>query len=383
MLKVIKTLARRANHADGAYFDICSDSISFTRKRADEYSSACACASLIKIDMTSGDKYLKVVFKVKSNYYYPSNKFTFGFDSILNGTLNDDSFDVFKRSGDIADSQRFSCEVNSSSCRNYVFYIPINENVEFIKLLYISSDYYDKSIREEVLDFESINYSVVMLDNDEIEKVLLSYDISHLSIISPELKWHGRGIDNDVKVIFSSVHVPYWKYQLNHIFNMYSSNVLYLNDSKSLWYQYGIGTISPSKMDLIALIKKFTRNSCYSSSTFVGLSMGGFGAIEFGKYCLADKVIAFNPDYKLMEPNSRSKGIITGVNIQELSIRDLLPSSGQVMLYFSRYDDYDVSNYNKVQELYRGNVDLGMIESGHMVGELFEDVKFVSKFLNK
>ncbi|MCO7630556.1 hypothetical protein NJF54_01795 [Pseudomonas guariconensis] len=83
-------------------------------------------------------------------------------------------------------------------------------------------------------------------------------------------------------------------------------NVLLLNNGRNQWYQQGIPDFGKSLEDSVTHIGKFVKQLNIKHIYTIGVSMGGYGAVLFGRLLNA-KVLAFGIDSEVCIPGSRSR----------------------------------------------------------------------------
>ena len=376
MIEKLVHVSRRSHNVSGVNFIHGDNYIDIIRDKGDESDEIAA--SSIFYDITNvRAKFIKISFECFCDFNYFSNMFTIGFDKIKKGTYKQSDIDVFKKNGEVLDSQRFSVEISSSYKRRNIIYIPVDDNDGCLKFIISTSKLYGSSNRKSKLSIFNLKIDEVELLGDDLEGTINSYELSKMTIISPELKWSGRFSDNKVNVVFSSVNVPIWKYQLNHILDSCMSSSLYINDSQSQWYQDGLQTLGGNKFHLIMVLNLFINKIDCGNINFIGLSMGAFGALEYGKYCRVNQVYAFNPDSILLEPGSRSVSFIKGNKYSSIDLIDLINGNNIVYLYFSKLDTYDRKTYQRVVDENLANACVKYLDSGHNIGSLFEEESFL------
>lgn len=130
------------------------------------------------------------------------------------------------------------------------------------------------------------------------------------------------------------------------------ANVLLLNNGKNQWYQQGIPDFGKSLLDSTSRIKQLAEQLSVTEIYTIGVSMGGFGAILFGKL-LGAKVLAFGIDSLLGIVGSRSKKSMHPSTT--LVHQDLIPflteSNVDLTLIVGEMDILDLYGANRIRSL--------------------------------
>jgi pimeloyl-ACP methyl ester carboxylesterase len=95
------------------------------------------------------------------------------------------------------------------------------------------------------------------------------------------------------------------KFDFWHVGNAQSSHLLFLNNGRNEWYQRGIPGFGDTHEGTVEKLKALVRYLNVDEVFFVGVSMGGYGAVLYGA-ALDAKVLAFGYDTKLKIDGSRS-----------------------------------------------------------------------------
>ncbi len=126
---------------------------------------------------------------------------------------------------------------------------------------------------------------------------------------------------------------------------------LFVRDLGRRWYQYDEATIA----DLTGRIRQAVARSGASRVTFLGNSMGGFGALYFGARLNADAILAFAPqtaiDPVVTEAFGDDRWREHQATIAAYPFGDLAreaPAKGRVAVYYGASADLDAAHVNRL-----------------------------------
>lgn len=142
------------------------------------------------------------------------------------------------------------------------------------------------------------------------------------------------------------------KFDFWHVGNAQSSHLLFLNNGRNEWYQCGIPGFGDSHEGTVEKLKALVRYLDVDEVCFVGVSMGGYGAVLYGA-ALDAKVLAFGYDTQLKIPGSRSqKRMPKDIPVAFPDLRPLIESSkAQILQIAGECDALDLLSAAHVHDL--------------------------------
>ncbi|UVL68192.1 alpha/beta hydrolase [Pseudomonas sp. B21-031] len=122
------------------------------------------------------------------------------------------------------------------------------------------------------------------------------------------------------------------KFDFWHVGNSQSSHLLFLNNGRNEWYQKGIPGFGDSHEGTVRYLKELVDYLKVEEVFFVGVSMGGYGAVLYGA-ALGANVLAFGYDTRLKINGSRSqKRMPKDIQVAFPDLRPLIQSSSAKVL---------------------------------------------------
>lgn len=116
-----------------------------------------------------------------------------------------------------------------------------------------------------------------------------------------------RQPDSDVLIVaFSHVGYPEGKFAFTNAFANLHCNKLFLNCPGNSWYQNGIPGFGDSVEAAAMQLKLHIAELGVRRTIFVGMSMGGYGALLFGLLVGADIILAFTAEVQIGSERGRS-----------------------------------------------------------------------------
>lgn len=142
------------------------------------------------------------------------------------------------------------------------------------------------------------------------------------------------------------------KFDFWQVGNAQSSHLLFLNNGRNEWYQHGIPGFGDSHEGTVEKLKALVQYLNVDEVYFVGVSMGGYGAVLYGA-ALDAEVLAFGYDTKLKIPGSRSqKRMPKDISVAFPDLRPLIESSKvQVLQIAGECDSFDLLSAAHVHDL--------------------------------
>ena len=112
---------------------------------------------------------------------------------------------------------------------------------------------------------------------------------------------------SDVLVVcFSHVNYPEGKFAFANAIAHMECKKIFVNCRDNSWYQQGIPGLGETIEDSALSLKKIISDICPKKTIFVGMSMGGYGAILFGLMTQADIILSFTSELMLGGSRTRS-----------------------------------------------------------------------------
>lgn len=160
-------------------------------------------------------------------------------------------------------------------------------------------------------------------------------------------------------------------------------SMVFVTDKTKTWYN-NIGTVDYIKISLDRITK---RQGTGTKVIFLGLSMGGFGAILFSSICKCDKVIAFSPQIDISPKLTTNWDMRYNKHVNHLD-EFIHPTVGEC---FSDGVHYDiVCGKNVIDKIHlekipkRKNINKIIIkEAGHNVPAYLKENNQLFSFLEK
>ncbi|HEN8707030.1 TPA: hypothetical protein U8209_003521 [Pseudomonas putida] len=142
------------------------------------------------------------------------------------------------------------------------------------------------------------------------------------------------------------------KFDFWHVGNAQASHLLFLNNGRNEWYQQGIPGFGDSHEGTVRYLKDLVQYLQVEEVFFVGVSMGGYGAVLYGTE-LGAKVMAFGYDTRLKIAGSRSqKRMPKDIRVAFSDLRPLIQSSSvQVLQIAGECDALDLVAASHVRDL--------------------------------
>lgn len=370
-IKPIATRFRRGNFVDGGrVIEKDTENFSLVREAKDENLQQMAYSVLYDVSEVSAD-YLKVKQNLFANIFLQTSVISLSVETFR--SYDTEGMDPFTEINEKLDTKVFQIGVSTESLRTLVLYLEKQPESNYIRLTYRTNHFVTTAKREGIFSVRQLSLSPTELSLASLRKEIDSLTLSRTTLIAPEFKWVGKADNTYCNVVFSSVNVQKWVFQLSHILDSTLASSLILNDSTTRWYQKGLQTLGGEKIGLIKLLGLFIPYRNYQKISFIGLSMGAFAAIEYAHYVNVDNVYAFNPDVILGEEGSRSASLFEGTIKQHIDLTNYFNDGIRRTLFFSQRDDYDYSNYIRLRDKQSDNLALQLIDSEHNVGALFEN----------
>lgn len=174
-------------------------------------------------------------------------------------------------------------------------------------------------------------------------------------------------------VIFTSFgndNSPVEGFEFEGHFKSIADGVLFLRDNTRQWYQGGVTGFSSSFEETCLKLKNFIAGS--EKVTFVGVSMGGFAALQFGQYLSVSRILVISPQINISTSfrneirETRWKRHLDLVN-QKFSKKQLMIGSlahspeTLVDIYVSNDDELDMKHVNALPT--SSNVTVHLVDS--------------------
>jgi pimeloyl-ACP methyl ester carboxylesterase len=142
------------------------------------------------------------------------------------------------------------------------------------------------------------------------------------------------------------------KFDFWNVGNSQSSHLLFLNNGRNEWYQQGIPGFGDSHDGTVTKLKELVQYLGVDEVYFVGVSMGGYGAVLYGA-ALDANVLAFGYDTKLKIPGSRSqKRMPKDIPLVFPDLRPLIESSkAKILQVAGECDSLDLLSAAHVHDL--------------------------------
>jgi hypothetical protein len=216
----------------------------------------------------------------------------------------------------------------------------------------------------------SVIFSEEVIGNNLIEcLVSLGYQLPQRDVFE-------KGIPDNSShryVIFTSFgndNSPVEGFEFKGHFKNITDGVLFLRDNTRQWYQAGITGFSSSFEETCLKLKNFIAGG--EKVTFVGVSMGGFAALQFGKYLSVSRILVISPQINISTSfrneirETRWKRHLDLVN-QKFSKKQLMIGSlahspeTLVDIYVSNNDELDMKHVSALP--ISSNVTVHLVES--------------------
>jgi len=142
------------------------------------------------------------------------------------------------------------------------------------------------------------------------------------------------------------------KFDFWHVGNAQASHLLFLNNGRNEWYQQGIPDFGGSHAGTVQRLKELIDYLQVEEVFFIGVSMGGYGAVLYGAE-LGANVLAFGYDTKLKIEGSRSqKRMPKDIPVVYPDLRPLIESSSvKVLQIAGECDALDLMAASHVRDL--------------------------------
>lgn len=142
------------------------------------------------------------------------------------------------------------------------------------------------------------------------------------------------------------------KFDFWHVANAQSSHLLFFNNGRNEWYQQGIPGFGDSHEGTVEKLKSLVQYLQVDEVFFVGVSMGGYGAVLYGA-ALDAKVLAFGYDTKLKIKGSRSlKRMPKNVPLAFPDLRPLIEASKvEILQIAGECDSLDLLSAAHIQDM--------------------------------
>lgn len=202
--------------------------------------------------------------------------------------------------------------------------------------------------------------------------------------------WYEEDFDVDSKSLIcafaSNLIIPgkfEWANTWTGLYKHLKFKKIRLCDHKKSWYHTtfpdveGYGPYALSKF-----LKRKIYLANVNNTMFMGLSMGGYGAILLGSILKPDKVVAFSPQayltkgrYKKANLHEKFKGFDIDENITDLKnvLENSKNNKTEYHIYYALYNDFDVDHAGRISHI--KNVFLHGVESSNhtVTRELVKD----------
>ncbi|AGP79281.1 hypothetical protein I633_18265 [Alteromonas mediterranea 615] len=199
----------------------------------------------------------------------------------------------------------------------------------------------------------SVIFSGDVISNNVIEcLVSLGYKLPQSDVFEkgfPENASHRYVIFTS----FGNDNSPVEGFEFEGHFKNIEDGVLFLRDNTRQWYQGGITGFSSSFEETCLKLRNFIAGA--ENVTFVGVSMGGFAALQFGQYLSVSRILVVSPQINISTSfrneirETRWKRHLDLVN-QKFSERQLLmkvpPNSSKTLveIFVSSNDELDMKH---------------------------------------
>jgi hypothetical protein len=124
-------------------------------------------------------------------------------------------------------------------------------------------------------------------------------------------------------VSFSHVDMPMFKFSQTRVLDALDSDTLFLNCPGNEYYLNGIPGIGSSFSRSIDALGNFIRRHAYNDVTFIGNSMGAYGALVYGLE-LGARVIAFAPEVILGIPGGASSKKMRNATLRNGALQNFI-----------------------------------------------------------
>lgn len=142
------------------------------------------------------------------------------------------------------------------------------------------------------------------------------------------------------------------KFDFWHVGNAQSCHLLFLNNGRNEWYQQGIPGFGDSHEGTVQCLKGLIDYLQVEEVFFVGVSMGGYGAVLYGAE-LGANVLAFGYDTRLKIAGSRSqKRMPKDIRVAFPDLRPLIEASSvKVLQVAGECDALDLVAASHIRDL--------------------------------
>lgn len=153
-------------------------------------------------------------------------------------------------------------------------------------------------------------------------------------------------------IYFSGTGKKNGKFDFWNVGRTIEANLLFVNDDRNHWYQYGVRGLGSSVKATVAMIDKWRKALDIEETFTVGASMGGYGAVLYG-CLLRAKVVGFGFDTLLRLPTSPSQTHMPkDVRLVYPDLRPVIAKTGTpVHVYLGEMFTVDVFGALRLTEL--------------------------------
>jgi tetratricopeptide (TPR) repeat protein len=169
-------------------------------------------------------------------------------------------------------------------------------------------------------------------------------------------------------------------YAFRHLLSTLGLNIVYVRDPANQWYNRGIVGLGDDLASSAAALKDLCRREGFRQIGCVGASMGGYGALAFGRELDADAVLAFAPQTFLAPRYPRHNE-----NMHHGSYLDLAefdePPAARTHVVISEDELYDLHGALRLR--YWAEINLTMIRgASHLVPRALHNAGFLVRVLD-
>lgn len=170
-------------------------------------------------------------------------------------------------------------------------------------------------------------------------------------VIFPSARYICNNSGPCTRLVISLSDAAKGKYSTYPTFDGINASRLILSDGSCSWYKNGIDGLGGTIDDVATSLKRISKNLKSPFTVLYGMSMGAYGAILFGEALRAERIIAINPEIKLLQENSRSFERIENKSHKYADLLPILKSyTGDLHLFFSLIDSVDKKSFSHLAD---------------------------------